>query len=52
MLYHFLGTFAVVFALIYRWREFPLSVVANRFELGCQLNKLLLLKEWNCTFFE
>ena len=36
------ATFAAVFVLIYWLREFPLSAV-NRFELRCQLKKLLLL---------
>ena len=29
------ATFAAVFILIYRLREFPLSAVTNRFELRC-----------------
>ena len=38
-------TFAAVVALIYWFEEFPLSAVANRFELRlrCQLKQLLLL---------
>ena len=41
--YWFGEMFMVVFVLIYRLREFPLSAVTNRFELSCQLRQLLLL---------
>ena len=37
------AAFAAVFVLIYWFREFPLSAVADRFELRCQLKQLLLL---------
>ena len=39
----FEATSAVMFALIHLLREFPLSVIANRFEFKCQLKQLLLL---------
>ena len=41
--YRFRGNFAVVFVLIYRLREFPLSPVTNRFELMYQSKQLLQL---------
>ena len=42
------ATFAAVFVLIYRLREFPLSAVANRFELRSQLKEPLLLYQKFC----
>ena len=44
------ATFAAVFLLIYRLREFPLSAVISIFELRCQLNQLLLLYYQNLSF--
>ena len=53
----FRATFAAVFDLIYWFREFPLSAVANRCELRCQsratnaivLQKLSLLSQDSLT---
>ena len=41
-----------VFVLIHPWREFPLSVIANHFELSCQLKQLLLLFCKICPYLQ
>ena len=45
------ATFAAIFVLIYRLRQFPLSAVNNRLELRCQLKQLLLSYLQNLLLF-
>ena len=48
--YLFGATFAAVFVLIYRLREFPLSAVVNNFESSSQLKQALPLYYKICPF--